>query len=172
MKNKTVLRHLSSVLAALLLALTIAIPVSSFTGCALIKPADGIQPNALIKVTTMLGTKAALVKHPESRPAFQIAATELYTMEQQNEISFNTLLGILSRLPVKELSGDDATLYIMAGTILLEGVAIGQVDLSKTPELRSAIIGLRQGIELGLGNNPSPTLRTFAPVPPPSVIPK
>ena len=117
MKNKTVLRHLSSVLAALLLALTIAIPVSSFTGCALIKPADGIQPNALIKVTTMLGTKAALVKHPESRPAFQIAATELYTMEQQNEISFNTLLGILSRLPVKELSGDDATLYIMAGTI-------------------------------------------------------
>ena len=160
-------RNLESIVAALLLAVTLTIPVSMTTGCALLTPAqnDGTQPNALIKATTFAGTVAALKKHPEWRPAFAKAAVELYAIESANTISFNTVLGIMSRLPAGVLEGDDAVIAITAATILLEGVDVGQVDLSKTPQLRSAVLGLRQGMELGLGNNPSPVLPIFSPVP-------
>lgn len=160
---------LESIVAALLLAITLTIPVCMTTGCAL-TPAqnDGTQPNALIKATMFVGTVAALKDHPEWRPAFTKAAAELYAIESANSINFNTVLGIISRLPANVLEGEDAIIAITATTILLEGVNVGQVDLSKTPQLRSAVLGLRQGLELGLGNNPSPTLPTFSPVPAPS----
>lgn len=167
------MKLIPKLLAAALVTITLTIAIVSFTGCALVSPTpnDGTQPNALIKIAAKDGTWLYLKKHPEQRPAFLLAAAELAKIEQADVINFGTVLAIVNQLPVKELKTDVSYLIFSDVTILLENLNGLQLDLSKTAQLRSAIIGLRQGLELGAGKlieSPLPTTaaRTFSDVPP------
>jgi len=153
----------------LLAATAICAAIILLTGCMTVP--DGTKPNNKIKGVAYIGTATVLKKHPEYRAGFLQAAADLTTIEQADPIDFTTVLEIVNRLPVKELQGDDAMIYITGVTILLEDFTNVQLDLSKTPQLRSAVIGLRQGIELGLGGKPAPALRPFTAVPAPSNSP-
>ena len=102
-----------------------------------------------VKAVSYLGTALALQQHPEYRPGFTIAVQELKVIEAQEQIDFATVLAIVHRLPVKELKGQNAVLYITAATLLLDDLG-ASLDLSKVEKIKPYVIGIRQGIELGL----------------------
>lgn len=131
-------------------------------------PDGTVRPNKKIEAVVYLGTVKVLERHPEWRPGFVIAAGELEALQQQETFGFDSVLEIVNRLPVKELQGSDAILYINTATILLEDFQGLQVDISKTPQLRSAVSGLQRGLVRGTGGTPTTIAVPFSAVPPPN----
>jgi len=79
--------------------LTAALFISaSLLGC---KTTNSQQ--STIKLAAYVGTSEALLQHPEWKPKFEIAASDLYTLESSTNIDAASILAIASRLPVKEL---------------------------------------------------------------------
>ena len=137
----------------LLFIALIAAPVI-FTGCTTTGTPDGqsqqVRLNGLVKMAAYLGTTEALRQHPEWRMGFELAHNELKALEGAEKLDFVAVLAIVNRLPVKELKSDRATMFITAGTILLNE-QLQQIDFSKIEKLRPTVISLREGIGLGLG---------------------
>lgn len=167
-KIVSALKHIGLNVKLLIFALVPAALL--LTGCTSLptNPDGTVRPNKKIEGITYIGTTKVLQRHPEYRAGFLLAASELTVIEAAETIDFATVLEIVSRLPVKELEGEDAMIYITGVTILLEDYAGLQVDLSKTPQLRSAVSGLRRGIERGLGITPTTVAIPFSAVPPPN----
>lgn len=145
-----------------LVALTLcAIPLTQ-TGCTTTGSGGigGVITPTRVKAVAYLGTALALQQHPEYRMGFTLAVEQLKVIETQDTIDFATVLAIVHRLPVKQLEGQNAVLYITAATLLLDDLG-GSLDLSKVEKIRPYVTGLREGIELGLGPTvpPSASLR-------------
>jgi len=130
------------------LALFLAIALLALPGCSTTQPGQIITPTR-VKAVAYLGSALALQQHPEYRPGFTIAVEQLKVIESQEQIDFATVLAIVHRLPVKELKGQNAVLYITAATLLLDDLG-GSLDLAKVEKIKPYVTGLRQGIELGL----------------------
>lgn len=149
-------------LTCLLLALTL-------TGCSLLKPTDDagvVRANPIVRTVAIVGATAALQKHPESRPAFLAAAAALADMEKNDAISPSAIMAVLATLPVKEFQDGDNVLYFSAGLLLLEDLTGGkQIDLAKSPALKSVVMALRQAFEIAAGQtSPPEAVPKFTPV--------
>jgi hypothetical protein len=103
-----------------------------------------------IKTAAMVGTHYALIEHPEWKPHFIAAASELEILEKAEKIDFPTIMSIVMRLPVKELQSDDARLAIAGATILLSEYGGRSIDLQKLENVRPIARALREGVALGL----------------------
>lgn len=149
---------MKAILAAIVLGLSV-LSIPLFTGCSTTSGSGGhiITPTR-VKAVAYLGTSLALQAHPEYRMGFQLAVEQLKVIETQDTIDFATVLSIVHRLPVKELQGQNAVLYITAATLLLDDLG-GSLDMSKVEKIKPYVTGLREGIQLGLGpTTPTPTL--------------
>jgi len=128
--------------------LTAALFISaSLLGC---KTTNSQQ--STIKLAAYVGTSEALLQHPEWKPKFEIAASDLYTLESSTNIDAASILAIASRLPVKELKSDRARIYVTAATLLISDYA-GTVPLEQIAELKPVATAIREGIELALQAN-------------------
>jgi len=133
-----------------LLSSLILIGVLALSGCAT-SPVSRATTGA--KLAAYIGTTEYQRAHPETRPAFVIAAEELRDIEQAETIDFVTVLAIVQRLPVDRLRSPRAQLIITATSIILADVG-GQVPLDHVESLRPVVKALREGVELGLGPSP------------------
>jgi hypothetical protein len=129
---------------AILAALCLCVSVAIFTGC---KTTNSQQ--STIKLAAYVGTSEALLQHPEWKPKFEIAASDLYTLESSTNIDAASILAIASRLPVKELKSDRARIYVTAATLLISDYA-GTVPLEQIAELKPVATAIREGVELAL----------------------
>jgi hypothetical protein len=103
-----------------------------------------------VKTAAMVGTVYALKEHPEWRPHFVTAVSELAILENAETIDFPTIMAIVMRLPVKELQSDEAQLAITGATILLAGYGDRLVNLENVENVRLIAKSLREGITLGI----------------------
>lgn len=134
-----------------LVASLVAAPIiiTTFTGCAT-NQADGQRVQTAAKLAAYVGTAEYLRGHPETRPAFVLAAQQLAVLESQEHIDLATLMAVVNQLPVKELKSERATLIVTAATILLSDYA-GSLPVEQLDELKPLAKAIREGINLGLG---------------------
>lgn len=133
----------SAILSTLLLA--------AACGCA--TPPHGDRDIApIVKTAAYVGTHYALVKHPEWKQDFELAANELRGLENSETIDFVTILAIINRLPIKELKSDNAAIVVTSATILLSEYGGRIVPVEQVAKAKPIAAAIRQGIELALGN--------------------
>lgn len=137
------------------LLLTVAVVATGllFAGCANVPANQRIA--TLSKVAAYDGTYLYLKDHPAARPAFLQAVSELEALEAEPVINVTTLLGIVGRLPVKELHSEAATLIIGSTTLVLSDY-VTDLPVEQLENIRPIIKAIKDGIKLGLGPTPSP----------------
>lgn len=129
-------------------SLPLLVLIGALAGC---QTANFENSGPAIKTAVGIGTAIAISEHPEWRPQFEMAAAELYLIEQQEKIDFGTVLIVVQRLPVKELRSDTARIVFTSAGILLSQYGGPEIDVTK---VKIVVTALREGIELGLGPKP------------------
>lgn len=144
--------RITALLAGLLLAIAIAIPTCTLTGCATFtgEGATLRRVTTAAKVAANTGTFLYLQKHPETRPAFVLARDQLLIIEASEHVDLAVLLSIINRLPVKQLEDPTAQLIISNTAILITQFA-QNLPVEKLDDLKPLAQAIREGIDLGLG---------------------
>jgi hypothetical protein len=101
------------------------------------------------KIAAYVGTKEYLLAHPETRPAFVLAADALARLETAPTIGLIDLLEIVNQLPTKELRSERTQMIITSATILLADFA-GALPLEQLDELKPVATSIREGIVMAL----------------------
>jgi hypothetical protein len=129
--------------------------ILGLTGC---KTApDGTQTADIERIARVtkeaatIGTMEVLARRPDWRAHFQIAHVELLALEKSDKITLDSILNIVSRLPVKELRSDDARLAITGARLLISAIDVPEIDAERLAQLRPIVVALREGIESGGG---------------------
>src|SRR6266478_2137103 len=107
-----------SLFAAIVVAL---IPITP--GCALFSKTSTTEQKAadvqnLSQAAASVGTQVALQEHPEWRPQFELAYTNLDQLVTSKTVTGTLLRGILASLPIKQLKSPNAQIAIEAATVL------------------------------------------------------
>ncbi len=138
----------------LLTLLTIStVLVMVFTGCK--TTADGTKTadiERIARVTreaTSIGTLELLKRHPEWLIHFKIAHDELAQLESADNISLDSVLTIISRLPIQELKSDDARLAVQGSRLLISAIDVPEVGAERLAQIRPIVKALREGLEAG-----------------------
>lgn len=147
------LKHMKELLGILF----ISIIVAGLTGCASLSPAaaNGIATGA--KIVAKDATIISLEQHPEWRKGFQTALDDISVAANAEKIDLRTIVGIIQRLPVKELHGRTAMMVTSDVTIIIEDFTTNQatvVSAEDYAKVRQVVVGLRDGIQLGLDSVP------------------
>jgi len=137
-----------------LIALTLSL--SLFTGCALFDK-SATQEEKLNQVQLLctsaadIGTEVALQEHPEWKPQFELAYTQLDQLVETKTITGAQLRTIISSLPIKELKGNNAKIAIDAATMLYDVTVGAKVSIEQQPYVLRAATGIRNGMKVPLG---------------------
>lgn len=123
------------------------------TGCAT-TPTSQRDLAPTVRVAAYMGTAYALSEHPEWRPSFETARSELAFIEAADTIDFATVLAIVHRLPIEAIRDSKAAILVTGAIILLTdyGASLPPDQMDK---LRPIVRAMREGIELGLGPAPA-----------------
>lgn len=131
----------------------LALSVIAFVGCKTVdgeKQLDSQKVAAVAYSAAAVGTEAALMQHPEWLPQFQLAADDLAALEGNGTINVDSILEIISRLPVKELKSENAQLAINGARILIGAAGYSTVEADKLKELQPVVSAIRAGIQEGI----------------------
>lgn len=102
------------------------------------------------------GTQVWLLEHPADRAYFEASAAALDVLLQSGEVSPEKFSAALSKLPIKELQGNEGTLIVGSTMILYDAFLAEHVNLDANIYLRPIIAGVRSGLGRGLtGSAPS-----------------
>jgi hypothetical protein len=91
-----------------------------------------------------------LAERPEWRGAFEEAAEDLATLAAMEEIDGAVLWRIVDRLPVRELQGERALIYVTGTRVILERLGIGEIPIDRGKRLRGIVRALAEGVGGGL----------------------
>lgn len=133
--------RLLTTLAALLLC------ALALTACKTTATPDSIQNKA--KGVTFWITAETLIQHPEWKEYFQVASLEFQTLSTSTNIGMPAIMEIVSQLPTKQLKGERAAIYLTVGTMFLKD-EVSQIAVTQPEELRRAVLGAHEGIDLAL----------------------
>ena len=150
------MKQLMKLLGAAVVALTVAIPTCSLTGCAVFDGTNSTTTQRVAsgcKIAVYVGTAEYLAKHPEAAPQFAAAANALFVLENSDTLDAATLLAVVNQLPIKQLDSPRAQIIITAATIVLTDYA-GSLPVDQIGNLKPIAKALREGIELGLPVKP------------------
>lgn len=139
----------ASILQALVtfLALCLCVSVANLTtGCKTTSP-QSIQNKS--KGIAYLVTAESLLQHPEWKPHFEIASFELATLATSTNVGLAEITAIVTQLPTKKLKGERVQIYLTVGTLFLQD-ELGELALTQPEELRRAVQGASEGIDLAL----------------------
>lgn len=119
-----------------------------FTGCAT-SPQTSQRIQSAAKIAAYVGGAEYLRAHPETRPAFTLARDELLTLSAAETLDFATLLAVVNRLPVKNLSNERTQMIVTVATITLSeyGEAL---PVDRLKELQPLAGALAAGLTLAL----------------------
>jgi hypothetical protein len=89
---------------------------------------------------------AELVKnHADWKPGFKQASVDLKALSAKETIGIADVLSIINRLP--QLQTEDAAIFIN-GTVIIFSDELSAMSFKTPEQLRNAVIGLYQGIDL------------------------
>lgn len=124
-----------------------------FTGCASTgRPIDPQRVAYAVEDAAFIGSRVALLKNPEWRPAFESAVQALAVLEGKDEIGVADIVAIARTLHVKELKSDETALVIAGAELLLVNLDRQTIDLNKLAALKPVVSGFRKGLERGLAD--------------------
>jgi hypothetical protein len=133
--------------ACILVAL---VGLTTFLGCKTggsLPSAQSIQNKS--KGIAYLVTAESLLQHPEWKPHFEIASFELSTLAASTNVGLNEITAIVTQLPTKKLKGERVQIYLTVGALFLQD-ELGELSLTQPEELRRAVQGASEGIDLAL----------------------
>lgn len=143
--QKTTIMKIKLALASLICSAAVFL-----TGCstpATVSP-QSIQNKA--KGIAYLVTAESLRQHPDWKEYFQVASLEFATLGESTNVTLPQITKIVSELPIKQLKGERAAIYITVGTLFLQDELGGNTELTQPEELRRAAIGIHEGIDLAI----------------------
>lgn len=118
-----------------------------FSGCATRPTPQSIQNKS--KGIAYLVTAESLIQHPDWKEHFKIASAEFQVLGTSTNVTLPMITEIVTQLPIKELKGERAAIYITVGTLFLQD-DLGEVALTQPEELRRAALGIHEGIDLAV----------------------
>jgi len=116
-------------------------------GCKTAPTPQSIQNKA--KGIAYLVTAESLLQHPEWKEYFQVASLEFATLGGSTNVGLPQITQIVSELPIKQLKGERAQIYITVGTMFLQD-DLGEVGVSNPEQLMRAAQGIHEGIDLAV----------------------
>jgi hypothetical protein len=135
--NMTIINWAVSAVVAILMA-----------GCSTSERREALENT--VRETAAEGTAAVLAERPEWRGAFEEAAEDLATLAAMEEIDGAVLWRIVDRLPVRELQGERALIYVTGTRVILERLGIGEIPIDRGKRLRGIVRALAEGVGGGL----------------------
>lgn len=118
------------------------------SGCSTSAPTpQSIQNKA--KGIAYLVTAESLLQHPNWQEHFEVASLEFQTLATSTNLGLAEITAILRELPVKELRGERAAIYITVGTLFLQD-ELGEVGVTNPTQLMHAARGIHEGIDLAV----------------------
>lgn len=130
--------------------LSLIAAVSLMMGCATTPEAQMQQLVADARDLAQLGTTIALMDNPNNRAALEFTVIGLTELELLPDvITEDALLKVLQRLPVSELQGEKAKLFITTSKIIIRR-ATSAVSLGSLKTVRPIVTALREGMQAGL----------------------
>lgn len=97
-----------------------------------------------------VGTRIALIEHPEWRIRLESAYTNLDAMVTAKIVTGTLLHNWITALPIKELKSKEAVIAI-EGAVVLYDVSVGdRVNIEGQPYAYAAAIGVRDGMKAAL----------------------
>ena len=100
----------------------------------------------VVRGATELGVKVELAKQPASMAAFRIALTQLSALATATNIGPNDILNIISRLPIKQLNGQNGTLIFDGAKLIIIATGWSNVDADRLKQLQPIVVALRDGL--------------------------
>ncbi len=97
-----------------------------------------------------IGTREVLLNHPDWKPHFALAATELAALSVSPSISVQDILKVVQQLPVRELKSQEARLSFEGATLLISAINVPTVPADKLAELQPIAKAIADGINQGM----------------------
>jgi hypothetical protein len=104
---------------------------------------------AITREAAQIGTTEALIRRPEVKEKFILVVAQLAVLEAKENITVESLLSIVSQLPVKELGSDDARLAISSMRLVVAAAGWSTVEIVRAEQLRPVVTALRDGMMAG-----------------------
>ena len=121
--------------------------------CMTTEPRSSVDRTAaILESTAFIGTAEVLQINADYDHLFLEVVDELLALERRDYIDYDALISVLRRLPINELRGDRAILYVEASRVALQEYGNPAVDLDNEvgENIRVFAIAIRRGIERGL----------------------
>lgn len=134
--------------------LTLVATVMLIAGCVTSPDTGKTVPDipriaAITREAATIGTKEALIRQPQWTGKFVMVVAQLEVLEKQTNITVESMLGIISQLPVNELRSDNARLAISTARLVVAAAGWSQVEIVKSEQLRPVVIALKEGMIAG-----------------------
>lgn len=136
--------------------------ISAFLGCTTTGEPDIARIAAVSQEATRIGTREAVFDHPEWRSDFVTAQQQLAILAQQQGMTVNDLLRVISQLPVSELSGRTGRVVLDSARLVIVAANWSGVEIVRTEQLRPVAQALSDGIGQGLAEPATRTTSIFA----------
>lgn len=120
----------------------------AIVGCTTTPNSQSIETKAQIIAT--VAAKKVLQKHPGATSKLVQARDDLRILEDAETIGTEQVLEIVRRLPPDTFSDPDTGLYIELGVLWFSD-ELGAVAAKNPEQLRSAVRGLRRGLDRVIG---------------------
>jgi hypothetical protein len=148
-KPETVLNSITIAVGAVIIYLMAVL----FAGCTTTPEGKTVPDTARIALITReaatIGTQEALFRRPELKEKFVLVVAQLAVLESQPDITVESLLGIISQLPVTELQSHDAKLAFSSARLVVAAAGWSTVSIVRAEQLRPVVIALREGLVAG-----------------------
>jgi hypothetical protein len=104
---------------------------------------------AIVREAATIGTAEALLRRPELKEKFILVVAQLAVLEAQPDITVESLLAIVSQLPVNELKSDNARLAISSARILVASTGWATQPIVRGEQMRPVVNALKEGMAAG-----------------------
>jgi hypothetical protein len=140
--------------------LTLMAAAAIIAGCATPTPTNDavVRVEAVAKLAAYTGTRALLIKKPESREALAKAGASLNLLASQERWDATAAALALSSAGLSALDTQEGQL-VLTGTLLFLDMFGPQVDLKQSPYAKAFILGAQEGLALALEDSGTRALK-------------
>jgi hypothetical protein len=135
-----------------------------FTPACVTTPGGKLEPDTeriarIMGRAAYYGTVFYLTDHPQARPDFVIAAAALQTMENTTNWDYVAFSDALAALPIRQLQGDQGTIYIQLGLDVWDEALQLSTPILKSKLVAATVPRVRDGIQRALATRSVPPPR-------------
>jgi len=127
-----------------------ALSILSLVGCSTLSSTDVTRIATVSQQAAAIGTREVLASHPDWKPNFALAATQLQALSVSPSIGVQDILKIVQQLPVKELKSQEARLSFEGATLLISAIDVPTVPADRLAQLQPIAKAISDGILSGM----------------------